>query len=86
MSSMHRTVSLGGDEARSITLSRSRVDAFVRKARWQVRGNDRRLRGARRLDGRYVPGAGVIAMPGADVGLLAIAHAAAPLAVGVART
>lgn len=79
MSSMHRTVSLGCADARSITLSRSRVDEFVRKARWQVRSNDPRLRRARCLDGRYMPGAGVIAMPGADVGLLAIAHAAAPV-------
>jgi hypothetical protein len=57
-------------------LSSKEVEEFARKARWQVHSDDTRAHRARCLDGRYKPGAGVIAMPGADVGVLAIALAA----------
>jgi hypothetical protein len=57
-------------------LSPAQVEEFARKARWEVRRDDFRARRSRCLDGRYKPGAGVIAMPGADAGLLAIALAA----------
>jgi hypothetical protein len=56
-------------------LTLQQVDEFARKARWQVHCGDARAHRARCLDGRYKPGAGVIAMPGADIGVLAIAFA-----------
>jgi hypothetical protein len=58
------------------TLNRRQVAEFARKARWEVRADDPRAHRSRCLDGRYKPGAGVIAMPGADAGLLAIGIAA----------
>src|SRR6185436_18347834 len=51
----------------------AQVEEFARKARWQVHCDDMRAHRARCLDGRYKPGAGVIAMPGADIGVLACA-------------
>src|SRR5438045_607761 len=58
-------------EARG-TLTSKQVAEFAAKARWQVHCDDTRAHRARCLDGRYKPGAGVIAMPGADVGVLAL--------------
>lgn len=63
-------------EARA-TLTAKQVEEFAAKARWQVHCDDTRARRARCLDGRYKPGAGVIAMPGADVGVLALGLMAA---------
>jgi hypothetical protein len=60
-------------------LTQVQVKEFALKARWEVRHGDYRARRSRCLDGRYKPGAGVIAMPGADAGLLAIAMVATQL-------
>jgi len=64
-----------GFPPRRPVLTFKQVDEFARKARWQVRCDDARAHRARCLDGRYKPGAGVIAIPGADTGVLAIALA-----------
>jgi hypothetical protein len=58
--------------SRAITLTARQVHEFACKARWEVHCEDTRANRSRCLDGRYKPGAGVIAMPGADAGLLAI--------------
>jgi hypothetical protein len=49
-------------EVRGILTSKQ-VEEFAGKARWQVHCDDTRAHRARCLDGRYKPGAGVIAMP-----------------------
>jgi hypothetical protein len=53
-------------------LAARQIYEFANKARWEVRREDPRAHRSRCLDGRYKPGAGIIAMPGADAGLLAI--------------
>jgi hypothetical protein len=60
---------------RALTLKQ--IEEFASKARWEVRQEDMRANRSRCMDGRYKPGAGVIAMPGADAGLLAIGLVAA---------
>src|SRR5262245_3507405 len=68
-------------------LTSKQVEEFARKARWQIHCDDARAHRARCLDGRYKPGAGVIAMPGADAGVLAVALAALPaLGEGIAAS
>src|SRR5436190_6653522 len=61
-----RNPSGNSDPAQQSTLSADQVQEFARKASWQVHCDDTRAHRARCLDGRYKPGAGVIAMPGAD--------------------
>jgi hypothetical protein len=66
----------GKADVLNTALTYRQVEEFARKARWEVRCDDPRAHRSRCLDGRYKPGAGVIAMPGADAGLLAIGLAA----------
>jgi hypothetical protein len=70
-----RPISGGVPEENELTPTQ--IEEFAHKARWEVRQEDMRANRSRCMDGRYKPGAGVIAMPGADVGLLAIGLVAA---------
>jgi hypothetical protein len=66
-----RTANVPSTDA-SRPLTARQIYEFANKARWEVRCDDPRAHRSRCLDGRYKPGAGIIAMPGADAGLLAI--------------